>query len=322
MIGRWMLAALVVAGTVRLAAAQPINPGVAARVNGVEITNETLYRNYQELLRESNVNIVTSRVPGRLEEMRRQALDSLIEHELAWQEAQKKGLVATDEEVDKAVGDLRAAFKDPAAFERKLMVEGYTQESYRAHMRRMVSARKYLDSVASALPPVTDAELETFYRENTSRFTFPEQVHVRHIQINPGASPSEDEIKAVREKLTAIQAEARAGADFAALADKHSQDSTAGPGGDLGLIQRGQMSRPFEDAAFALKPGDTSDIVESPFGYHLIRVDEHLPSQLLPLDEVREKLREYLREQSAAEAVTQELERLRSAANVEILTRF
>lgn len=299
--------------------AQGVYPGIAARVNGVEISNETWQRNYREQLIQNNINVVTARNPSRMEQVRRQTLDLLIEQELAWQAAQKKGLAATPEEVDKALAEIRAPFKIPGDFERKLANEGYTEETYRKHVERLLVGRKYLDEVGAAAAKVSDAEVEAFYRDNPVRLTLPEQVHARYIVLRLAPNASAEERKAARAKLAGIRKQVRSVADFAEMAKQHSQDGTASAGGDLGLITRGQIEKPAEDATFATKPGRMSEVIETPDALFLVFVEEHHPARLLPLSEVRDQLRGYLGQQKAGQAVQDELDRLRAAAKVEIL---
>jgi len=299
--------------------AQGNYPGVAARVNGVEITNEVLQRNYREYLVQNNVNIVSQRSSEKMEKLRRETLDLLIDQEVVWQEAQKRGVTVTPEEVEAVLTDVRAGFKTPDGFARKLTNEGYTEESYREHLRRLLSAQRYLEGVRAAAATVTDADLERFYGENTARLTLPEQVRVRHILLTWKPLGTPDDRAALREKMVPILEQVRSGADFAELARKHSEDSSAFEGGDTGFFARGQMVKPFEDAAFALAPGQISDIVETSFGLHILRMEERQPERLLPLDEVREKLRDYLAEQKAAQVTSEEMARLRAAAHIEVL---
>jgi hypothetical protein len=148
--------------------------GMAARVNGAGISNEALERSFQEYLRESNVNLASVRNPERAKAMRREALDLLIDQELAWQAAQKENSLATEAEVDEAVGAMRTKFKSEQAFAARLAVEGYTEASYREHLRRLVSARKYLDRIAASAPGVVDGEIHAFYAANPDKFTVTE----------------------------------------------------------------------------------------------------------------------------------------------------
>jgi peptidyl-prolyl cis-trans isomerase D len=137
---------------------------------------------------------------------------------------------------------------------------------------------------------VGDQEITDYYNlHRDDRFTEPEQVRARHILVNVAAG--DDAKAAARKKAEGLLAKVKAGADFADLATKNSDDSgSASKGGDLGLFGRGKMVQPFEAAAFALGVGQVSDIVESPFGFHIIKVEEHRKGGPKPLEEVREEI--------------------------------
>jgi peptidyl-prolyl cis-trans isomerase C len=137
------------------------------------------------------------------------------------------------------------------------------------------------------------------------------------VKVAPGAG--EETKRATRKKMAGVLAEVRAGGDFAALARKYSEDATAAQGGDLGFFPRGRMVKPFEDAAFALKVGAVSDLVETPFGFHVIKVEERRAPGPVAEEAVREQIRAYLHSVRAREAVQAELQRLRAAAKIDVL---
>ncbi len=301
------------------AAGEGIYPGVAVRVNGTEISYERFHHAYEEHLAQNNVNIVTTRSPEKLSGLRREAMDLMIEQELVWQAAEKAGIAAAPEDVDAAIEAMREAFPTPEDFARRLEAEGYTEEAYRTHLAHAIAASKYIDGIRDGAAAVSDADLEAYYRDNQQRLTFPEQVRVRHILLTWKPLGQPDDRAALRDQMADVLQQARDGSDFAALANAHSEDSSAENGGDVGLFARGQMVKPFEDAAFALQPGEISDIVETAYGVHIIKLEERQEAELLPLDEVRDRLREYVGGQQADEAVKQEIARLRQAAEIEIM---
>ncbi|HSB73904.1 MAG TPA: peptidylprolyl isomerase [Candidatus Methylomirabilis sp.] len=313
-----MVSVLLILGFRAAAFAQMSAYGLAATVNGAGISNETLEQNFQEYLRENRVNIAAIQNPERLKAMRREVLDLLIEQELAWQAAQKAEVLATEAEVDEAVAAMRAAFKSEQAFVSRLEIEGYTEASYRQHMRRLASARKYLDRIGASAPAVSDEAVHAFFAENPDKFTLPEHVRARHILVKVAPGTGEDAKRAAREKIARILEEVLASGDFAAAARKYSEDSTAAQGGDLGFFPRGRMVKPFEDAAFALKEGAVSDLVKTPFGFHLIKVEERRAAGPVTEEAAREQIRAYLRSVRAREAVQAELQRLRSAAKIDV----
>ena len=143
---------------------------------------------------------------------------------------------------------------------------------------------------------VTPQEVETYYNTNLPQYSTPEQIRASHILFN---SEGADEV-ALRTKAESVLAEARAGADFADLAEQHSDDTgSASLGGDLNYFGRGQMVPAFETAAFSLMPGEISDLVQTDFGLHIIKVVDKQEAFNRPLDEVRDQIADQLQWQRA-----------------------
>ena len=296
-------------------------PGTAVRVNGVDISNERFNAFYQEYRRPYGINIAgRGDHLQRLTKLRKEAMDEMIEQELVRQAAEAQGIEVTGAEIDAALAEVSEPFENPDDFNRRIQSEGFTPDSYRQHVGRMIAAKKYLDGIRMTVATVSDEELESYYRDNEIRLTLPVQVRVRHILLTWKPMGTTDDRAAIRKQMLPILERARAGEDFAELAREYSDDyATARNGGDTGLFHRGQMAPAFETAAFALQPGEISDPVDTPFGVHILRLDERKESRLLPLEEVREQLREHIREEKMEVAVKQETERLRREGEVEIL---
>jgi parvulin-like peptidyl-prolyl isomerase len=303
------------------ARAQGNHPGDAARINGVTISYQRFAGFYQEYRRSKGVSASMPgfRVPL-LDRLRSEAMDLMIEQELVRQAAQRDGITVSAEEIDAGVAQLRSIFDNPEAFARRLRTEGFTEESYRKHVAGVLAGGKYLDGIRAAVPAVSDEALATYYRDNEYRLTFPEEVRVRHILLTWKPLGTQDDRAAIREQMIPILERARSGEDFAALAQEYSDDyETKRKGGDTGFFHRGQMVPAFEQVAFSLKPGEISDRVETPFGVHIIRLEERRAVRLLPLDEIREQLRDHVRKERMDAAVEQEIARLRAAAKIAIL---
>ncbi len=161
------------------------------------------------------------------------------------------------------------------------------------HYDPLVLAAKYT-------PP--DKEVEDYYKRNAdTRFKHPEEVHARHILISVPAGASDKEKAAAKAKAEDVLKQAQAkGADFVKLAAKYSDDtSNKLEGGDLGTFGRGQMVKPFEDAVFAMKPGQIS-MVETRFGYHIVKLEQSNPAHTDTLAEAKPKIVEELRTQAGA----------------------
>src|ERR1051325_6189476 len=152
-------------------------------------------------------------------------------------------------------------------------------------------------------------DVQRFYNDNIQQYQTPEQVHATHILLKTEGKNEAD----VKKKAEALLAQVKGGADFGALAKKESEDEgSKASGGDLGFFGRGRMVPEFETAAFSLQPGQTSDLVKSQFGFHIIRVIEKKAAQTRPLDEVRAQIQDQLAQQQADAQITEKARQLES----------
>lgn len=160
------------------------------------------------------------------------------------------------------------------------------REPERARIEYVLFATK---AMAAAINP-SDEDIQARYDANPDDYRKPEEVHARHIlfKMPPDGTPEQKD--AVRAQATDVLKQLEAGGDFAALAQKHSQDGTASSGGDLGWFGRARMVPQFEQAAFALEPGSLSNIVETQFGFHVIKVEEKRPESVESVTEARPKI--------------------------------
>jgi parvulin-like peptidyl-prolyl isomerase len=295
-------------------------PVLAARVNGEGITFERLDGEFEDLLRERRLNIARLNNPGKAKELKREALNRLVRIELLWQEARAAGIVATDEEVNRAIAEARGRFRTQEAFVARIERSGFNEASYRMQTRKLLSGERYAQRIVDRDVRLTDADIEEFYALNPRLFRRDEQLKVRQILVAvPGqASPAQKE--QARRKIDELLARARAGEEFETLARQHSDDATRQWGGELDPFGRGQMPKPFEDAAFALAPGAISEVVETASGWHVIKLEQRSAAVSVPLRDARERIREYLHRTRGQEAIDKEVEQLRALRKVELLT--
>jgi len=158
----------------------------------------------------------------------------------------------------------------------------------------------------------SDEDCKKFYDENKEEFAVPEQIHAKHILI------ADDETSA--DKIALIQGELEKGVAFEDLATEHSICPSSQQGGDLGTFGRNQMVPAFEEAAFALKEaGDVSEPVKSDFGWHIIKLEEKVPPSLVPFDEAKPQIEQYLSGEKKAKKYQETLDALKEEYKVEIL---
>jgi peptidyl-prolyl cis-trans isomerase C len=154
-------------------------------------------------------------------------------------------------------------------------------------------ASEYLKKEVIAKINVTEKDMQLYYKVHQEEFKTPEMVRARHILIKVDKSASEEDKKNAKEKAEEILKRIKSGEDFAKLASEFSDDSgSKKKGGDLGFFSKGKMVPAFEKVAFSLKPGEVSDIVETPFGFHIIKVEEKKESILEPYEKVKDKVKD------------------------------
>ncbi len=176
------------------------------------------------------------------------------------------------------------------------------RDQFREPERIKIAYIHYQPLALAANYTPTDKDIEDYYKRNLkSRFTHPDQAHASHILILVPEGATASEKAAAKKKADDVLEQVhRPGADFAKLAAKYSEDpSTRLKGGDLGFFARGQMIKPFEDAVFAMKPGDIQ-LVETRFGFHVVKLDEFKPAHTDTLAEARPGIIELLRTQAGA----------------------
>ncbi len=168
------------------------------------------------------------------------------------------------------------------------------QASYQIPPQADVSYVTISGETLAASETTEQPEVEAYYEKNKSAYSRPERVHARHILILAAQDADKATDDAAKAKIDEIAAQIKGGKDFAETAKAFSQDGSAQDGGDLGWFERGRMVPEFEQAAFALKPGEVSDPVRSPFGWHLIKLEEKAAADIIPLAEVQDDIRHTL----------------------------
>lgn len=187
------------------------------------------------------------------------------------------------------------------------------QEKYREPERVKIQMVEFRPADFAARITPTEEQIKEYYESNPAQFEKPEEVRARHILFTVKPDASEADKAAARKQAEEVLAKAKGGADFAELAKQYSQDSTAESGGDLGTFGRGVMTPAFEAAAFALEPGQVSDIVETPFGFHIIKLEQKQAAGTQPLDEARATIIGELKNRQARQVALDEVEKAHDA---------
>ena len=292
--------------------------GAVAVVNGAVITQADFDREMIRVHSQFASNGRSLSESG-LSDIKKGVLETLINRELLYQESQKIGVRVENKEVNEQFDILKKRFSSEDEFKNVLLEMKTSEVVLKSQLQKGMAIQQLVDKEFVQKVKVPEKEVKDFYKKNPNRFKKPEQVRARHIliKVDPGADESKK--SAAREKLKEAQKKLSKGEDFEALAKEYSEGPSGANGGDLGYFSRGQMVKPFEESAFALLPGKVSDIVETRFGYHLIKVIDKKPASTTSYEQIKDKLQDYLKQRKVHEKVNIYIEKLKGKAKVEKL---
>jgi peptidyl-prolyl cis-trans isomerase C len=289
------------------------------RVNGTVITRLEIDRAVKVMLGQNQVQQPLE--PELLKQAQEGAAEQLTSAELLYQAAAKFEVKDLDKQIAEKVAQNRAKFASDADFEKALMGVDMTLKDMNEFTRKDIVIGSFIENQLATKVTVSDADAQKFYDENLDKyFKKPETFRASHILIGTDEKASAEDRKKAKEKAEALLKKVKAGEDFAALAKSDSSCPSASQGGDLGNFSRGQMVAPFEKAALALKPGEiSSEVVETQFGYHIIKLTEKQDAATEKFAEVKGRIIEYLKREKTQKQVMDLVTELRKTAKIEKL---
>jgi foldase protein PrsA len=229
-------------------------------------------------------------------------LNQLVQQALVDQYAADKKITVSDDEVAKKEDEIKSKYP-PGQFEQILKQQGLTEADVHNILRQTVVIEK---AVAPQIK-VSDADVKSYFDKNHALLDTPEQVRARHVLVA--------DLKTANE----VEAKLKAGGDFAALAKQYSTDpSTKDKGGELGFFGKGQMVPSFQAAAFASPVGTITAPVKSPFGYHIIQVEEKKPATKATLASAHDKIVAQLTQQQQSQQIPVFMQQLKSTAKIDV----
>ncbi len=249
-------------------------------------------------------------------QLERQVLDGLITRAVLEQEAAEVGVTVTDERLQETLGQFMSQFPNESAYQMALEQEGFTEDEFITELRRQITIEELIRREVYDKITVSEEKMRSFYEGNPQYFEQSDQVTARHIILTTQGINDQNELASKRAELEGIRREIINGADFGEVARNRSEGPSAPDGGQLGTFSRGQMVPEFEEAAFALEPGEISEIVETQFGYHIIQVTDKVAARTETFEEARENIRFFLTEQEQNVAVQHYLTDLRQDAEI------
>ncbi len=298
-----------------LAAHAEVFDKVVAKVNSEIITLSSIEER-AEILRPRYAGASVSISQQKLLE---ESLNMIIDEKLQLQEGKKLGFIVDEDAIDAAIADIEKKNNlDSGQLQEMLEREGRSLKSYRDHIRDQISVSKITRFEIDGRVKISEKSIIKYYKENQKLFWAEGKVRARHILFISERGSSEKDKRAKLRQAKKVLREIQRGGDFSELANKYSEDVSASSGGDVGFVERGKMVREFEEAVFSLRSGQVSDIVETEYGYHIIKVEEVLPGKSLPFKEVKGRIQQVLTAQKQKEVYGDWIKELKESAFIEV----
>ena len=290
--------------------------GVAVTVNGVDIMETEIEADFKKMTAQAP----PSYVEKNKEKFRQQVLERRIAIQLIDEKAEATNTTVSDEDVLAQVNEIAAQQKMTVEqFKKILQDRGVSYDEWEEQVRWGVLLGKLVDAEYGDQLKITDTDANNFYSANIRQFETPEQIRASHILIKPVIDPNIDPNEAKAKALAKAQdllKQIKEGADFAELAKTTGGYPSAPNGGDLGYFGRGRMVPAFDIAAFALKVNEVSDVVQTEYGYHIIKVTDKKEASRKTFEQAREDINRILKRRKQTEFFQNYLQKLRAGANV------
>lgn len=250
---------------------------------------------------------------------KKQVLENLIVRELLYQEAVKRGIKVPEAAVAAELERLKKRLDPKSDLAGTLGQLGLSEQSVREKVARGMVVQQFIDREFAQQGKVSEAEVANYYRDHVEQYRQPYRLRLSHILVKSDPYWGQEQKGEARARLESLRKDLLAGDDFAQLAQEHSECYSRKKGGDLGYFLPGQLSQKMEEAALALKPGEVSGVVEDRYGLHLLKVTEFREAAQLPLERVREEIRQELARERQLKALAPYVKKLRASAKVELL---
>ncbi|TSK05084.1 MAG: peptidylprolyl isomerase [Geobacter sp.] len=290
---------------------------VPVLVNGAPISRVEVDRAAKAFLAQQGV--AQPATPEVMKKAEAAACEQLITAELLYQEGCKLPVKDIDSRVAQTVAQSRSRYRSDEEFNQALKSVDMTRKEVEAAVRKDIIIGNLAQARCANAIQVSAAEITRFYEVNKDKFRLRERVRASQILVKVSEQAAPEVREQARAKAVALLRRVRGGEDFTALARVESAPPTNRNGGDLGVLNRGEAPPAFERAAFALKPGEVSEVVETPLGFHIVKLVQKLPPSVTSLDEEKARIAAYLKQDKMRRAVAELAGKLRTGARIEKL---
>jgi peptidyl-prolyl cis-trans isomerase SurA len=292
---------------------------IVARVNNSIITR-TQYQREQKQLSDEAQQQDPAHATEIVNQGKRDVLRGLIDRQLLLEKGKDLGITA-DTEVVKRLDDIRKQMKLDSLddLEKAAQSQGLSFEDFKQNLKTDIITQEVIKREVAPRINVSNQEIRKFYDLHKQDMAQPEQVQLSEILISTDqAGEDEQKLAAAKAKAEDLLKQIRAGADFADLAKKESQDPSGAQGGDLGPFPRGKLAKQLEDVTFAMKKGDVTDVIRTRQGFVILKVTDHIPAGIPSFADAQDRVRDRLYMERMQPKMREYLTKLREEAFIDI----
>lgn len=285
-------------------------------INGQPLPPEAIEFELGRLIKFYSQHMPEEQVRAQLPALREHAVDQAIGARLLFDEAARLNVAVTVAEVDERLAQMKKQVGGPKKFESMLQQQKLTEAQLREQIRQGRRVDKLVETVVAGVSDPTEADIRAHFDSHQEEYVQPERAQAQHILVCP-TGKDEASRAAAKAKIEAIRDRVKAGGSFEDEAAAHSEcPSGRQAGGSLGWFGRGMMVPAFDEAAFGMPVGELSGIVETQFGYHIIRKTGQEDATTATFEDVRESIRDFLRHAARGTALSAHVAELKAKATI------
>lgn len=310
---------ILVFSTASLFAAELVE-SVVARVGDRIITRSQYDRRLHDGLEEIQRTVSPAEQREKVAAFKKELINEMLSELLIKDRADRLGLTVTPQEIQDGVRRLKTQYgiETDEQFNESLQKSGLTRTEMEARLRETLLTNKVFQRELRGREDLTDRELRERYDREKDHYRLPERAKVREIVLLTPEGSSSDQIQQIRARADEVAQKAKTGADFTALAKEYSESATKDVGGALGEVARGELQTGLDTAVFNLNGPGIAGPIQSRFGFHILKVEERLPSEVPSFDSVKERLRKDASDETFQRDYKAYIERLRKDAFIQV----
>ncbi len=292
--------------------------GVAIIVNKDAILVSQINETLMPLVQEYRARYAGDELKKKMDELRNTIIDQAIDTKLVLQVARARGITADENAVDARVEIVKSRFPSEDDFFQALAARGITYREYRDEVAEQLLVQETIRRVVGADIRVSDNEIEEYYKTKIDEFVTQPKVNLAQIFFTIPSGSAPEEVGRIRRKAEQVRTLIDDGIEFSKLAEQYSEGPYQSRGGVIGIVGADDILPELEQIAFNLKTGEVSPVIQTGYGFHILKALEAVPARKVSFEEAKPVIEERIREQKRSEKYKEWIKKLREDAYIEV----